>query len=312
LPPPAWGDEEDEVQSGARISAMPNVVVRITLTSGDISVQGWDKKEVAAEAISTGRVVLERSEEADEETPARQVTVHLRHKHEVELAHGATVCADDCDDEDCEEDSAEKVTLNVPQGATVYVKTANGDLRVMDVAEADAQTSNGDLKLERISRSVRGVTPNGDIKLAQATGRIELKALNGDVSVYDVQPGATGDYLRVSSASGSVDLSKVSHSNVEATSVSDEILFQGTLARGGNYNFRTTSGDITVIIPASSSFRLNARVSYGDINTDFNCRPEGDATSNDPKKGRLTGLCGKGEANLTLATFNGTITLQKQ
>lgn len=295
--------DEDEEVSQQSLPAAAKVVVRLELQSGDIQVRGWDKEEVKAEAVSLGRVMLERTDEGDEKTKATTIEVYLKIKTERELAHG---------DGDCGENIADHVILNVPRGATLYLKTANGDILAEGIAEVNAETLNGDVNLDTISRYVSGYAANGDVSAANLTGRVTVKALSGDVSVYRAQPSGAGDYLKATAISGDVLLDRITHANVEASTVSGEILYQGALAQGGNYVFRTTSGDITAIIPAASSFKLNAKAAYGDISTDFALRSEEGQLVEDLKKGKLAGVCGKGDSTLTMTSFSGTILLRKK
>src|SRR5205085_9178481 len=56
--------------------------------------------------------------------------------------------------------------------------------------------------------------------------------------------------------------------------------YTGALARGGAYDFKTISGEVTVEIPADSSFTLHAKVVIsGDIDTDFPIRTAAVSTS---------------------------------
>ena len=296
--------DEEEV-SRQTVTAVNNVVIRLELNGGDIQVYGWDKPQVQAEAVSGGRVMLERTDESAENKPAAKLEVYIKRRTARELAHVH-------DDFNCSQDIADHVILNVPKGATVYLKTANGDVIAENVAEVNAESSNGDVRLENIQGYVNGFAANGDVSATNLAGRISVKSLSGDVGVYRAQPIGAGDYLKATAISGDVLLDKVAHANVEASTVSGEVLYQGLLARGGNYVFRTTSGDITAIIPADSSFKLSARSPYGDISTDFALRSEANASPEVLKNGKLVGTSGKGESTLTMTSFSGMIVLRKK
>jgi hypothetical protein len=315
LPPASAPDPEDREEKLTRhkIAATATVVVRLELGSGDITVRGWEKNEVQAEADSRGKVVLERADDGDPEKPAAQIEVQIKKSTARELAHGDGDC-ENHDGDSCAgcQNQVEYITLDVPRGATVFLKSANGDVSATNVAEANLEAINGDVRARQIARHINAYAANGDVGLKEVTGRITARSLSGDVGIYGAQPLQAGDYLRATAISGEVLLYQATHSNLEASSVSGEILFQGALTKGGNYSFKTTSGDIALIIPDDSSFKLNAKVAYGDINTEFACRHESGQSADELKKGKLTGVCGKGEANLSLTSFSGTIALQKK
>ena len=178
------------------------------------------------------------------------------------------------------------------------------------------QAVNGDITLDRIARYAKAGNASGDISLANSTGRFELSSISGDVSAFNVKPNEAGDNLRVVSTSGEVTLDKVTHTVVEAVSVSGEIVYQGALARGGNYKFVNTAGDITVLLPAAAAFKVAAKTAHGSIASDFACRSaEPDAAPViSGTNGKITGVCGDGDgaAVLRLESFNGAIELRKQ
>jgi DUF4097 and DUF4098 domain-containing protein YvlB len=204
------------------------------------------------------------------------------------------------------------MTLNVPRGATLYLKTLNGEVQVEDVAELNAESMNGDMQAGKISRYANCFSANGDLSINDVKGRVTARVLSGDLTIVKAQPLAAGDFLKAIAVSGDVFLDKVAHANVESSSVSGEVLYQGIIARGGNYSFKTTSGDIILLIPADSSFRLNAKVAYGDISTDFALRSEDGQNGDELKQGKLVGVHGKGEASLALTSFSGAIALRKK
>lgn len=282
------------------VAAAPGVVVRLGLRHGDIIVRGGNQAKVAAEAVGAPGLVLERTDGGDENTPATQLEVNVRPEHN--YAHG--------EDPANGNDSGvvESLTLYVPSGASVYLRTLEGDVRVYAVAEAHVEVLDGDLHFQQMMRFVEASTLGGDISAVNLQGRIALVAVSGDVSVRHAQPAQPGDYLKARSTNGSVTLDDVTHTNVYATSVSGDITWRGPLAHGGEYMFKNTSGDVTAWLSPDASFKLSAKVAYGEIDTAFACTPD---ESHKGATGRLAGVCGKGEANLQMESFSGTITLRK-
>ena len=82
-------------------------------------------------------------------------------------------------------------------------------------------------------------------------------------------------------------------------------LFRGEFARGGNYEFRSAKGDITIRIPGNSAFSLVAasptrQIELGQFwNSNFK--------TNDGRK--FVGDVGDGRSSVSVTNFSGSILL---
>jgi DUF4097 and DUF4098 domain-containing protein YvlB len=253
-------EHADAGSAGAQVertsAADGQAVVSLCLTQGDVLVRGWDKKEVHARAEGAGNVRLL----TPNVQPAPRVEVLVSDDEEDEPGSG------DCG-------SADQVELMVPRGATVNVRTQNGHVDVSDVSDARVEALSGDVDLRRITKGVTVSCLSGDVSLTDASGPVKLITVSGSVEARNARPLAAGDEFEAKSTSGEVTVENVRHSQVTGVTVSGSLLYTGSLARGGAYDFRTISGDVTMEIPADSSFSLHARVVVsGDIDTDFPVR----------------------------------------
>ena len=121
------------------------------------------------------------------------------------------------------------------------------------------------------------------------------------------------DFLRVKTVSGDIVLDQIGPARVEANTISGEMRLTGRLARGGIYDFSTTTGDVTMLMPPDSSFKVNARVSeHGEIVTEFPLQYRGPGSpSTTLQTGRLLGTYGSGDATINLISFSGSLRLRK-
>jgi hypothetical protein len=253
-------EHDDAGRAGAQVertsAADGQAVVSLCLSSGDVLVRGWERAEVRARAEGVGNV--------------RLLTPNVQPAPRVEVLVS--------DDEENEPDSgdcgtAEQVELMVPRGATINVRTHNGHIDVSDVADARVEALSGDVDLRRITKGVTVSCLSGDVSLTDASGPVRLVTVSGSVEARNARPLAAGDDFEAKSTSGEVTVENVRHSQVTGATVSGSLLYTGALARGGAYDFRTISGDVTMEIPSDSSFSLHARVVVsGDIDTDFPVR----------------------------------------
>jgi DUF4097 and DUF4098 domain-containing protein YvlB len=290
------------------VPAAEDATVTLCVESGDVTVRGWDRKEVRASTAAAARVELRRADAGADQSPAARVEVLTLGANEPEVTSGCS-------------HAGGAITLDVPRGSFVQVKSYSGRIEVADVAGARVETLSGDVTLRGIAKSVDATSANGVISLRASKGRARLVTISGVIEASDVGAAQAGDEFSAKTTSGDISLVRVSHAQVEATTSNGNIELSGALARGGLYTLRSqTAGGITVTLPEDSSFLVNARVAAGgEIFTDFPLRQA-------PKKpgavhgegifsmGRLTGIYGKSDtpdATLSLATFNGMIRLHK-
>lgn len=298
------GEDDDDPQGGeASAATTANVNVTLTTAGGAISVRGWDRNEVRAKASAAGtKIELRKAESVGATQPAMRLEILVSDKPEDGEA-GDETCAADSD-----------VLVNVPRGATVYLKTQDGDIEVEEVAEAHIETGDGRVEARRIMKAIDASSAGGDIALEDASGRARLNTLGGIIDIKGLRPLDASDFLKVKTVSGDILLDGIGPARVEANTISGALRLMGALARGGIYDFTTTTGDVLIVLPADSSFKLNARISEGgEIITEFPLKYKGTASPYTlMQAGRLLGTYGTGEATINLVSFNGTLRLRKQ
>lgn len=84
---------------------------------------------------------------------------------------------------------------------------------------------------------------------------VDIETRRGDITITNIR----GDLVRAHvSSEGDITLTGISSTQVLAQNMIGNIHFDGDFARGGNYQFRSTKGDISIRIPANSAFNLTA------------------------------------------------------
>jgi hypothetical protein len=317
-----------------RADAEAKAVVSLCVNEGDVIVRGWDRNEVRARAEGEGTLRLV----TPNVRPAPRVEVLVSEEKDDELSAGH--CG-----------SNETVELTVPRGATVEVESRTGHVEVADVAEARVKVLSGDVEVRRVSRAVEVSCLSGDVSVSDSTGSVRIVSVSGDVEARNLRTASAGDEFEVKSTSGDVTIESVGHGRITGSAISGQILYTGALARGGSYDFRTISGDVTLELPADASFNLHAKVVVsGEINTDFPVKnvaitsadgtdatpprppmppgpgavvtpplppvpvkkPGKDRTHRDHESARLDGTVGNGDAVVNLNSFSGSLHLRKR
>jgi DUF4097 and DUF4098 domain-containing protein YvlB len=299
---PLHAQDDDSSQAMARIPAAQSVSVSLCVASGNIFVRGWNKGEVVASIESGGQVTLHRTDEAREGSPATSVEVLVSDDEE-----GPKGRVGDCS-------ANGDITLNVPRGARISLRTLEGDIDAEGVGEARLESASGNVNARDIALGAELKSAAGDLAIENSAGKIQLATISGNVVASGLKSRYPNDSLSINSTSGDVRLGHVGYSRLEVRSISGQITVKGPLAQGAKYDLNTTNGDITLAIPSDSSFQLIAKVfKGGDIITDF---PLKYTSETPPSKaiagGRIQGTFGSGDAVLNLSSVNGTIRLRKK
>jgi hypothetical protein len=134
---------------------------------------------------------------------------------------------------------------------------------------------------------------------------VDLETRRGDITVTNIRGGSVRAHV---SSEGDIVLSGISASQVLAQNTIGNIFFDGDLSRGGNYQFQSGKGDITIRIPADSAFRLVAasqtrKIELGQF---WSSR----FRSLDGRK--YEGDVGDSRASVTVTNFRGSITFLRR
>ncbi|HEY6804720.1 MAG TPA: DUF4097 family beta strand repeat-containing protein [Pyrinomonadaceae bacterium] len=229
--------------------------ITLCVMSGKIVVRGWEKNELRVRSTDADQLEFRPIDKAKEATtPATRVDVMVNDKH---TPRG-----------DCQ--ALADVEMDVPKDATVQVQTRDGDIFITGVAGAYAGSQNGDIMIDHVSSFVEAGSVGGSISLENSTGRVSLSSAGGGVEVANVKAVTDDDTFEVGTVSGDIQLNQISNPKVSTKTVNGAVTLSGPLARAGNYSFTTMGGDVVLMIPTSSSFTLNAKVSQtSDIVSDF-------------------------------------------
>jgi DUF4097 and DUF4098 domain-containing protein YvlB len=142
---------------------------------------------------------------------------------------------------------------------------------------------------------------SGDVRVANISGDLRAHSSSGNVKVFDVNGS-----VRASSSSGNVEVTNAS-GEVDAKTSSGEVEARlSTLKPGGTYNFESSSGNVTVTVPATLDADVSMSTSSGSIGCEFPISVQGRLYSN-----KVNGRIGNGSGRLRLDTSSGNVNLRK-
>jgi hypothetical protein len=188
----------------------------------------------------------------------------------------------------------------VPRWLDVRIrgKVTDVDIRGTE-GEIDAQVIDGDITVIGGREDVFLRSVHGSIDLERAEGHIDVESTNEDVNLIDCR----GEIL-AETINGDLRLENIDSKDVEGTTVTGDIQYDGVLDGDGNYYFTTHGGDVEITIPGDADLTVNVTTFRGELE---NRLPAG---TNEQRNGReATIVLGDGRGQLRVESFLGDVAL---
>ena len=153
----------------------------------------------------------------------------------------------------------------------------------------------------------RGRSDVGDVNFnifVPASSSVDLETKRGQITVSNIHGGLVRAHV---SSEGDIILSGIGAERVFASNTMGDIFFDGKLASGGTYEFKSNSGNITLHIPSDSAFRLVAFTSTRRLEMgpfwNNSMKSMGDGR-------KVTGDVGDGRSSLSITNYQGQISFR--
>ncbi len=193
--------------------------------------------------------------------------------------------------------------LTIPATMSIGVSGPNGDVRIDGTqGEVNVETASGDVELRGGAGIVTIRSVSGDVTIEQARARTEVHATSGDVHLT----GITGDVV-AETVNGDLTLRQIDALSVQASSISGDVQYEGSVKDGGRYALSSHNGDITFTMPPGAGAVIGVNTFSGDFNTDIPVQ------LTEQRQGRrFSFTLGSGGARIELESFSGDIHLARQ
>lgn len=261
-----------------RLPLAPDGTIRIHNLAGIVRLHGWARDSIAA----TGEV-------------GRGSKGFFMGGDRTAVKLGIDIPNDDVT-------TAEPSTLEVwvPTGSRVRVKSTRGEIVVDGVTGAlDLGSTSGNIAVTGIPRELTVETMDGDIALDGAIVWLRARSAGGDITVR----GGAED-LMSASVSGAVTVTGGPVRAARLETMTGNIVFEASIARGAVLDLGTHSGAVRVLLPKGSTPSVEATTVAAPI--DNNLTPQRARIRGD---GRELALSLGGDARLTVRSFKGAVTL---
>src|SRR6266516_182636 len=164
--------------------------------------------------------------------------------------------------------------------------------------------------------------PNGNVTVTQGKSNTDVifqpiggNSLPGNPD--DIQQGISQNANNITAnIPDSVDLQVIvpKGSNLSLNTEAGNINFDGTFDTPGTTQFQTTNGRITVTVPSSSVFHVDASTNSGSINSDFpNVNIQDNTSGSGQRENGVVGGSSQGQVpNVVIRSDSGNINLRKR
>lgn len=197
-----------------------------------------------------------------------------------------------------------RLEITVPAHASVAVEGVSAVTDIKGVAgrRLSVNTVSGNVEVEASPGEARVESVSGDLHLRLDTSKTHAETVSGDL---DLQGRINGE-VSVGTVSGHIVLRAEKPSDIDVSAVSGDAELRTGLAPGGQLKAESTSGDLTLMLPAASSARLQLSSFSGTIRSD-----SGDVETPEHGPGAsLKTRIGRGDASVTLESFSGNVNVK--
>lgn len=196
--------------------------------------------------------------------------------------------------------------LEVPEGVELEVEAVSATVDVEGVGgqRIGIESVSGDIHMAGAPRSLQVETVSGRVDVrAGGIREVGLESVSGRLTLA----GPVGERLSAESVSGAIDLQpEGALQSVQASVVSGGIDLRTALAPNGRLNAESLSGELSVVLPKSTSARLKASSFSGSIKSDA-----GEVEKEEFGPGSsLSTTLGDGDGEIRLESFSGTLRLR--
>lgn len=200
--------------------------------------------------------------------------------------------------------------ITAPQGTRVRATTLSGNLRATDIhGELALTTTSGNVQITNAERVAAAKSTSGSVELTNVNSELALEA--GTVSGNVVARSVKARRLTLGTVSGNVVAHDVQTERLAALAFSGNVEFSGTLAKGGQYDLKSHSGDVRLVVDRGAGFTISANSWSGGIHSDLSI--EGAERASDRTRRKvLNGVVGDGSAVVNITTFSGNVYLSKR
>jgi len=279
--------------------------VSIENMQGDVTIIGWDKKEVSVKGElddKAKRFVFEK------QGSTIKIKVEMPHSNNHGWHHGGS-----------------SLTIKMPKDSRMNFSGVSTDV-ILDnlISSSEVHTVSGDIKATNLKKHIELSTVSGSVKSQDLSGKIRLSSVSGDIKDNnsqgrlilkvvsgDIESKSRASEVFVNNVSGGIELALDKVDEFEVSTVSGDVDSKLILNDSGVAKLSSISGDMNIRFQpkVQANFRLNASAG-GDLENELTNDKAKNAKYGPSSK--LYFQTGDGSASFKANTVSGTIKLSSK
>jgi hypothetical protein len=223
----------------AGYTTTPDVSVRLFASVGSVHVIGWDRDsvEIMGTVAAGSKVALN----APQSGAAKGLKMFVEAPTEQAGREG-------------------ELTMHVPKGARVWLKTGSAALTATDVTGGlDLNVVGGSITVHGNPRELRAESMDGAVTIDGAPEWMRVKTATGDIALRG------GQDVGASTISGTIDARGGEADHLKLETTTGAIRFALGLARGATVEMETHSGPIEIQLARKAAVDIDAATVTGEI-----------------------------------------------
>jgi DUF4097 and DUF4098 domain-containing protein YvlB len=260
----------------------PDVSVRLFASVGTVQVVGWDRDSVVVSgSVASGSQVSLGTPGAG---PTRGLKLFVESPTEQAGREGS-------------------LTMHVPRGARVWLKTGSADVTVSEVTGGlDVNVVGGSITVHGSPRELRAESMDGAVTIDGTPSWMRVKTATGDIALRG------GEDIGASTISGTIDARGGQVERVKLESTTGAIRFALGLVRGASVEMETHSGPIDVQLSRKTYPAIEAATVTGAIENAWSKTPP--VAGREGRGMTLSILGDQISGRIELRSFKGRISLR--
>ncbi len=288
----------DELKISKSFKVSPGVKLTIKSSIVDVSVQSHETTdEVRVDFYAQGSP--RRLSEFDVSFKEEENSLNIIVKHERKFRQFNFF--DFFDFHDRSKIKEANLVIYAPESLNVEIQSSDGSIKLQKLSgNFNLSSTGGDIQIENVKGEIDGSSIGGDLRIRNCSGNFEIKTSGGDIIVSNFR-----GKIEANSSGGDITINKMDGS-VKASSSGGDIKID-FINPVGTTKLSSSGGDIKIFAPSNFNAYIDFKSFGGDIQVDFPIKI--DSKSRNELKGKI----GEYEKSTIIAsTTGGDITLQKR